>query len=278
MNKKRLSFVLILMMGILIGGCAKRELLSLPPAQEVGIARSITKPGTDAFRGGEKLTFGLKYLRIIPAGTATMEVRGMHYQGRETYGLILRVEPSSIIAFFIQIDGTIKSYLDARRLESLRFEEHSIIGRHLYDRFITYDHKRQIAKINMTSFDEQGKPVGMQKMKVKIPSHTQDILSSLYYLRTREFKENEVLDLKVNERRHNYRVKLKVQKKEKVEVPIGSFLAWAVTPISIHKGKEPYEKAKITMWFTADKRKLPVKMVAKTKLGAISMSLIDVRL
>lgn len=274
---KKIVFLGLILISLL-PGCAKKEPLSLPPTREVGIARPITKPGTDAFRGGEKLTFGLKYLYIIPAGTATMEVREMSYQGRETYGLTLRVEPSGIIAFFIQIDGTIKSYLDAQRLETLRFEEHSIIGRHLYDRFITYDHKRQIAKINMTSFDERGEPVGVEKKKVKIPSHTQDILSSLYYLRTREFEENKILDLKVNERKHNSEVKLKVQRKEKVEVPVGSFLAWTVTPISIHKGKESYEKAKVTIWFTADKRKLPIKMIARTKLGAISMSLIDIRL
>ena len=152
------------------------------------------------------------------------------------------------------------------------------MGRHIYDRYTNYNQKNRLAQFTLPNYDKEGRLVKTEIKKVRILPNTQDILSSLYYIRTLEFEEGKVLSLNVNERRSNYRVELKVLEKEKVKTPAGSFLAWRVEPISIHKGDELQEKGKGIIYFTADSRKLPVKMIVRTKVGSATLYLIDVRL
>ncbi|MCK4648190.1 DUF3108 domain-containing protein [bacterium] len=278
MNKKRLFFVLILMTGVLVGGCVKKEPIAVPEAPEVGILKPITKSGTVAFTGGEKLTFAVKALRIIPIGTVSIEVREMVYQGHEVYAPLVKFKANRLFSFFCPAEGVIKSYFDAQRLYTHRFEEHSVMGRHIYDRHTNYNQKDRLAQFTYPNYDKEGRLVKTEIKKVRTLPNTQDILSSLYYIRALEFKEGKVLSLNVNERRSNYRVELKVLEKEKVKTPAGLFLAWKVEPISIHKGDELQEKGKGIIYFTADKRNLPVKMMVRTNVGSVTLVLIDVKL
>ncbi|MCG2676970.1 DUF3108 domain-containing protein [bacterium] len=274
--KKILGFVLIL--GILLAsGCVRREPLVPPEAPEVGTLKSISKPGTVAFAGGERLTFAVKALRIIPIGTVSMEIREMIYQGHEVYAPLVKFKANKFFSFFCPGEGEIKSYLDARGLYTHRFEEHSVMGRHIYDRFTIYDQKNRLAQFTYPNYDKEGRLVKTEIKKVRTLLHTQDILSSLYYIRTLEFKEEKTLNLNVNERRSNYQVQLKVLEKEKVKTPAGSFLAWKVEPTIIYKGKVQ-ERGEGFVCFTADKRKIPVKMMVKTRVGSATLYLIDARL
>ncbi len=240
--------------------------------------KPVIRPGTEAFRGGERLTFAVKALRIIPVGTISIKVREMVYEGHEVYAPLVKFKASKLFSFFCPAEGEIKSYLDAQRLYTHRFEEHSIMGRRIYDRYTNYDQKNRLAQFTLPNYDKEGRVVETEIKKVRTLPNTQDILSSLYYIRTLEFKEGKVLSLNVNERRNNYQVKLKVLEKEKVKTPAGSFLAWRVEPISIYKGDELQEKEKGIIYFTADSRKLPVKMMVRTKVGSATLYLIDVKL
>lgn len=278
MNKKRLFFTLILMVGFLIGGCVKKEPIPVPEAPEVAIEKAITQPGTIAFKGGERLTFAVETLRIIPVGTVSMEVREMVYQGHEVYAPLVKFKANKFFSFFCPAEGEIKSYLDAWGLYTHRFEEHSVMGRHIYDRHTNYNQKNRLAQFTLPNYDKEGKVVKTEIKKVRTLPNTQDILSILYYIRTLEFEEGKVLSLNVNERRNNYQVRLKVLEKEKVKTPVGSFLAWRVEPISIYKGDELQEKGKGIIYFTADSRKLPVKMMVRTKVGSATLYLIDIKL
>ncbi len=276
--KKMLDFVLIL--GILVAsGCVRKEPLVLPEAPEVGILKPVTRPGTKAFRGGEKLTFLVKFW-IIPAGEVSMEVREMRYRGYEIYSPLVTMKAAKLFSFFCPAEGDIRSYLDARRLYTHRYEEHFIAGRHTYERLTVYDQRTRLATYDVSVYDRMGKTIRIEQKKVRIPPNTQDLLSAFYYIRTQELKEGKILTINTNDRRKNYRVKIKVLGKEKVTVPAGTFLAWVIEPISIQRlGKEKEEeKGTGLIYLSADKRKLLILMKAKTKLGSVSIQLIDVKL
>ena len=276
--KKTLGFVLIL--GILvISGCVRKEPIVPPEAPEVGVLKPVTQPKTEAFRGGEKLTFLVKFW-IIPAGQVTMEVREMRYRGHEVYSPVVILKAAKFFSFFCPAKGNIKSYLDAQRLYTHRYEEHFIMGRHIYDRFTVYDQKNKLAQFTLPDYDNEGRLVKTEIKKVRILPNTQDILSILYYIRTLEFKEGKILTININERRKNYRVKIKILGKEKITVPAGTFLAWVIEPVSIIRtNKEKDEKkAPGLIYLSADERKLLILMKARTKLGSASVQLIDVKL
>ncbi len=276
--RRTLGFVLIL--GVLVvSGCVRRELLVLPEAPEVGVLKPVTRPGTAAFRGGEKLTFLAKF-RFIPAGEVTMEVREMRYRGHEVYSPLITMKAAKLFSFFCPAEVNIRSYLDARTLDSLRYEEHTIMGRHTYERLTVYDQRNRLATYDAPVYDRMGKTIRIYKKKVRIPPHTQDMLSAFYYIRTQELKEGKILTINANERHKNYRVKIKVLRKEKVTVPAGTFLTWVIEPISIQRLDKEKEGEKGTglIYLSADERKLPVLMKAKTKLGSVTVQLIDVKL
>lgn len=276
--RKILALIVALTLISMIVGCARREPIVPPEALEVGVLKPVTKLGTEAFKGGERLTFAVKALRIIPIGTVSMEIREMVYQGHEVYALLVKFKANKFFSFFCPGEGEIKSYLDAQKLHTHRFEEHSVMGRHIYDRYTNYNQKNRLAQFSLPNYDKEGRVVKIEIKKVRTLPNTQDILSSLYYIRTLEFEEEKVLSLNVNERRSNYQVRLKVLEKEKVKTPAGSFLAWRVEPISIYKGDELQEKGKGIIYFTADKRKLPVKMMVRTNVGSATLYLIDIKL
>lgn len=275
--KRILSLILILSI-LVVSGCVRREPVVPPEAPEVGILKPVIKTSTVAFAGGEKLTFAVKALRIIPIGTISMEVREMVYQGHEVYASLVKFKANKFFSFFCPAEGEVKSYLDAQRLYTHRFEEHSVMGRHIYDRYTNYDQKNRIAQFTLPNYDKEGRVVKIEKKKVRTFPNTQDILSSLCYIRTLEFEGGKVLSLNVNDRRNNYQVRLKVLEKEGVKTPAGSFLAWRVEPISIYKGDKLQEKGEGFVYFTADKRKIPVKMMVRTKVGSATLYLIDVEL
>lgn len=277
--KKILTLIITLILLSVLMGCVRRESIVLPEAPEVGILRPVTRPGTKAFRGGEKLTFLVKFW-IIPAGQVTMEVREMRYRGYEVYSPLLTMKAAKFFSFFVPAEGDVRSYLDAQRLYTHRHEEHFIAGRHTYERLTVYDQRNRLATYDVPVKDRMGKIKRIGKKKVRISPKTQDMLSALYYIRTQELKEGKILTINTNDRGKNYRVKIKVLGKEKVTVPAGTFLTWVIEPVSVIRiGKEKEEeKGTGLIYLSADERKLLVLMKAKIKLGSVTVQLIDVKL
>ena len=275
--KKALLFIVLTF--LLLTGCARRTLLIPPEAPEVGVLEPVTRSETKAFRGGERLTFLVKFW-FIPAGEVTMEVREMSYRGYEVYSPLLTMKAARFFSLFCPAEGDIRSYLAAQKLYSLRYEEHFIAGRHTYERLTVYDQGNRLAIYDVPVKDRMDKVIRIKKKRVRIPPNTQDMLSALYYIRTQELQEGKILTINANERHNNYRVKIKVLGKEKVTVPAGTFLSWVIEPISVIRldKKKEEEKGTGLIYLSADERKLPVLIKAKTKMGSVSVQLIDVKL
>ena len=265
--KKRMIIFLGLMMGLMIGGCAKKEPLPPIEVKPIGAPAKIQRPVTKTFQDGEELTFILKYLGIIPIGKASVKVKEWLYQGREVYYLTIEMKSSPFFSFFYPVEDRVESYLDAQKLHSLRFVEHLREGRHLMEKETIYDQKKHIAAYTIKTKN--------RTYRVKIPSDTQDALSALYYLRAQEFKEGEVIELSVNNHKKNYQVKMKILGKEKIKIPTGGFLAWRAQPTIIQNGSP--QKGRAIVWFTADERKIPLLIKARTPIGPVTAYLSEIK-
>jgi len=276
MLQKIVNIGLVMLLLLSLAGCVRKKPSSPPKAEELGRLKPLSRPGVKAFRGGEKLTFAVKYW-IIPVGRISLEVREMNYRGHEVYSPLLYLKANRLFSFFCSAEGEIRSYFDAQGLFTHRYEEHYLAGRHIYDRVTTYDQKRGIAQFDVPVYNDLGQLVKKEKKKVGIPPRTQDVLSALYYIRTCELKEGAIVKVKVNERKSNYLLELKVLRKEEVKTPAGSFLAWVIEPTVLYKGKKQ-ERGKGLVYLSADSRKLPLLIKGSTSIGRASLYLIDVRL
>ncbi len=219
---------------------------------------------THPFRPGEKLTFRVIYL-AMPAGTVTLEVEETgELQGVAVYHFKATARSSAVFSLFYRVKDRLESFVDIKSLLPLRSEVHLREGRrYKKDEITIFDHSRNIAKAG----DEE----------VAIPEDIRCYLSSFYYLRMQELGVGKSVFLNVNGGKKNYRVEVKVLRKEKVKKSGKSVETTVVQPLieDVKLGGILKEKGEMFIWLTDDEKKIPVFIEAKVAVGQLSFVLVE---
>lgn len=99
-----------------------------------------------------------------------------------------------------------------------------------------------------------------------------DALSAIYFLRAAELRTGARLCFDLVSGRHAWRVSGSVAGAERVETPAGAFLAVRIDGRAA-RTDQPRETARLTLWVSADARRLPVKVQLETGAGAVRAQL-----
>ncbi len=216
------------------------------------------------FGPGEKIVFRIIYL-AMPAGIFTMEVDEMtEFQGVSVYHFIAKAQSSMIFSLFYRVRDKVESFVDAETFMPLRFEQHLREGpRYRSDKITIFDRSRNLAKVG--------------SKEVPIPSDVQDVLSVFYYLRALPLEVGKSEFLNVNTGEKNYRIELKVLRKETMRKWGRSVETIVVQPIlkDIKRGGIFKEKRDVFIWLTDDEKRIPVFITAKLVVGQLSFVLVD---
>lgn len=212
---------------------------------------------------GEKLTFSIRW-GVITCGYAHMEVKEkIVLSGRDTYRIVTTVRSAAYFDPFFKVRDRIESYVDAEKLYTVRYEQSNREGSYKKDITIIYDHKHMVAYENGHKFE--------------ITEGIQDVLSSLYFLRTKELEVGKKFEFDVGTGKKNWPLEVEVIRKEKIKVPAGRFNTYVVVPKLREEGIFK-AKGDLEVWLTADERKFPVKMRSKIEFGSITAVLIEKKL
>jgi len=214
-----------------------------------------------AWNVGEKLVFSVDY-GFYKAGTATMSVNEIaDVNGDKCYHILTTAESNDFISNFYKVRDKVDSYIDAKGMFSRRFEKHLREGKYKSDRIVDFYHDRKIA-LNTEK----------KHALTEIPLYVHDVLSALYYLRTKELVvgRDEFVDVYADGK--VYPLKVIVHKKETVKVKAGKFSCIKIEPIMKSEGIFKQE-GKLTVWITDDEYKIPVKMSSKVLIGSIGTNL-----
>jgi hypothetical protein len=103
-----------------------------------------------------------------------------------------------------------------------------------------------------------------------------DILSSLYLVRAKALKIGEDVLLDIHSGK-NWPLVVKVLRRETVKVAAGKFDCFVVEPHLRNHGLFVQKGRKLTVWITADERRIPVRMEAEILIGSVSAELKDQR-
>jgi hypothetical protein len=124
---------------------------------------------------------------------------------------------------------------------------------------------------------------GTDKVKIKfikipfIPF--QDIVTSTFYFRKYgifEIGKETVFPIFAGGKFQN--ISFKVVGKEKLSTPFGEIETFKVIPSNNLSPEGAFErKGKVVFWFTADKRHIPVKVIAEVKIGSVSAVLVSAK-
>jgi hypothetical protein len=213
------------------------------------------------FLPGEKLTFRLKW-GFIPAGEAVLEVLPVKIlNGIRSYHFVLTAKTTAFVDIFYKVRNRIESYTDRGMTHSIHFRQKKHEGKTRRDIIVEFDWDKNQA--HYSNFGKKREPVSI------LPGSF-DPLSVFYYARLLELKENAEIKCPVTDGKKSIVGIAKVIKREKVTISDKTYDTFLMEPELEHVGGvfEKSKDARIRVWVTADRRKIPVKIKSKVAVGS----------
>jgi hypothetical protein len=212
------------------------------------------------FAPGEKVMYGGRW-GIIPAGEVTLEVLPMEkIQGVEAYHFAMITRTNAAVDLVYPIRERQDSYVAADMSHSLLYTKKTE-SKHPRDVVVHFDWDRQ--ESTYTNFGQSSAPIHI------VPG-TFDPLALFFVLRLQNLTEKNVIEIPVGDGSTNYRVKATIGKKEFIEIEGSKYPAIEVAPDMqrlegiVKKSENP----ELKVWFSADEKKIPLKI--QSKVGIVS--------
>ncbi len=228
-------------------------------------ATTTVLPPIEAFQPGETLTYDISWSNIVTAGTAVMEVkRETIPDGREVLVFDVTGHSAGIVDKIIKVQDTVKSVFDPLSMQSLSYSLRESYGKKKRRRELVFDHIHNtvVSKLN----DDPSETFA-------VPEQILDVLSTLYYIRMQEdFIVGKPLTIDVHDSGKNWSVEVQTLGREKVSTRAGEFSTIEVRIYPRYQGVF-LNKGEAFIWLTDDRRKIPVKMKSKLKVGSFVFTL-----
>ena len=238
----------------------------------VGLQNANIKKDS-AFQDGEWFKFEMSYSGFLKAGNATLSVNDSRLDGKEVYHVVGKGWTTGAIKWFFKVKDRYESYFDKESGAPYKFIRKIDEGGHTKDIEIDFNHEQRKAIVN-----------NKKKKKVKTITTAQDVqdmVSMYYHLRnTIDIASLEVGDeIKTNMffDEENYGFKLKYLGKETIEVDInGSDIKVKSLKFRpyVMAGRVFKEEESLTLWVSADKNKMPLKIKADLAVGSLRADLV----
>ena len=141
-------------------------------------------------------------------------------------------------------------------------------GGYTKNRIVDFDHVQNKAHIN--DLKENTSSI------VDIEQNIQDLVSAYYYLRnyydTESIKQGDVVELNIFFDSETFPFKLKYLGRETINTPFGKIKCIKFRPY-VMAGRVFKEEESLTLWVTADKNRVPMKIKADLRVGSLRADL-----
>ncbi len=244
------------------------------------------------FPDGEKLIFEIKLNRFplfVTLGEITFEYAGLSAD-RKIAGtaldlskdttrelLTLRAEAVSkgFLATLIGINvkdrfETLVDRSDFSARLSLRQEEE---GKKRLAKTTHFDPVDRLVKSTVIDLNKIEAPPRLKELPRK--ERMQSLLSAIYYFRTFELADDEIVCFPVSEDEENYEFEIYVRGREGIQFGDTKLRTIKIEPRLFGPGRYFSREGEMQMWVTDDERRVPVRLVAKTSAGTIIASLLN---
>ena len=208
---------------------------------------------------------------IISVGQANLRTSQVEdFNGTPAVRIVSEATSNGFCDTFYKVRDLNESWLQANDFYSLGYSKHLREGSFYRNEWVLYDYLEKIYLSKTTNRDgtfyyKQG----------SIPGLVQDILSSLYYIRTKNLKVGEDITLDANTK-DNWPLLIKVLSEKNVEVPAGKFDVVVVEPVLRHEGIFVRKSKRLEVWMTNDERHIPVYMRAEVGFGHVTAKLVRI--
>jgi len=221
------------------------------------------------FSPGEKLTFKLKW-GIIPAGDVVLEVLSIEtINGIDSYHFLMTVKSTPFIDIFYKVREKVDSYVDLDMTHSLFYTKNQKEGSHKREVYVDFDWVK-----NEATYSKYGK----KRKPISILPGSFDPLAVFYYSRLFKLQENSEIAIPITDGKKSVMGIGRVIKRETLKLSSGTYDTFLIEPDLKHIGGvfKKSKDAKIKLWLTADRRRIPVKIMSKVVIGSFTGELVDV--
>ena len=222
-----------------------------------------------SFQSGEWLKFKLNYSGWVKAGNATLEVKQSTFKNRAVCHVIGKGWTTGAIKWFFKVNDRYESYFDKASGRPYKFIRDINEGGHVKNRVIEFDYEKKIALVN----DLRHKT----KTIIPISSDIQDMVSAYYYLRdhydTETIKVGHTVKLNMFFDNEIFGFKLKFLGRETIGTQFGNINCLKFRPY-VMAGRVFHEEESVTLWVSADKNKIPIKIKADLRVGSLRSDLV----
>lgn len=217
---------------------------------------------------GEKLVYDIHWT-FVYAGRATLEVmENTEVKGEPARHFRATARTSEFVDNFYKVRDSIDSWTDMAVNRTLKF--HQVQREGDYEKDTILDMFWPEMKLDL---------YGLQGFKgsLALPGDVLDPLSILYAFRSHPLFADRVIEGLVTDGRKIAPGRGVVVGRELVETDLGEFDCFKVVPDTRDIGgvfkKSP--DARIEIWFTADERRIPVKVKSKVVVGHFTLELVE---
>ncbi|MBI3548329.1 MAG: DUF3108 domain-containing protein [Elusimicrobia bacterium] len=218
----------------------------------------------------EELEYEVKW-GIFVVGTSNLRTNKLeNFNGTPAVRIVSEAKSNGFSDRFYKVRDLNESWIDAKTFNSLGYNKQLREGQFFRDEWVLYDYDAGSYLSRRTGKD------GNYTVDVgTMPVPVQDILSSLYYLRTKPLNVGDEVVMDVNTK-STWPLVARVTRKRRIETPAGEFDTVLVEPALRQEGIFVQKGKRLQVYMTDDKRHLPVYLSVDVFFGSVSASLTKV--
>jgi Protein of unknown function (DUF3108) len=215
-----------------------------------------------SFPERQTLTYAVDW-RVFPAGVATI-----HFQSAgDREHISATAETIGAINLLFHVSDRFQSTFDRARGCSYQFDKQTVEGRRQVDATLRLDYTQSKAYLDQKNL------VSHQDKNIESPIHSclTDLLSGIFYAASQPLVLGHDFVLPVFDAQHTIPVTMKVEAREEIKTPLGTYKTLRVQPtadVGVVKNR-----GDIWIWYSDDQRHLPVQMRARLFWGTITFRL-----
>lgn len=221
-----------------------------------------------AFKSGEWFKFKMSYSGWMKAGEATLEIKDSYHKNKPVFHVVGKGKTTGAISWFFKVRDRYESYIDKESSLPYRFIRDINEGGHTKNLEIEFDHENLKAHVNNIKKNKQSSH--------DIELNVQDMVSAFYYLRnnydTSNIEPGDEVNLTMFFDFENYNFKLKFLGRETLRTKFGKVKTLKFRPYVL-AGRVFKEEESLTLWVSADKNKIPLRIKADLAIGSLRADL-----
>ena len=220
-----------------------------------------------AFKTGEWFKYKLSYSGWFKAGEATVNLNEDVNNNQLLHAKMIGKSTGAVNLFF-KVHDRYESYFHKKNIKPYRFIRNINEGGYTKNIEILFDQTTKVAKVN--NFKKKS------SKDFSFNENSQDMVSIFYYLRNffrkDDLDKNNEIAIDMFFDSENYSLKIKYLSTEIINTNFGKILCHKIQPY-VQSGRVFKKDESLTMWISADKNRIPMRIKADLLVGSIRIDL-----